>query len=132
MSKEIEKARLTAWNTAFGVTKRLNALLDNCVLSATDHDVNGWYSTLRQVDKELDCKMNDGQREKVNGALKGVHVKVQRQIKDNHRYGRIEISYDLYEELSNIEKMLRRIADNSGLLVPEKLSIFDTFGEEDE
>lgn len=132
-NEELDKLRLAAWNTAFGAVNRLNALFDQCVISATELNSFAWYMALKQIDKELDCKMNDEQRELVKKKFLLLRNKI---VNKNNpqaiRNQREQITVELYDDLDELEKTLRSIADKAGLLVPTKTSIFDTYGEGDD
>ena len=124
---ELEKLKLSAWNTAHGVTNRLNTLLDTTLLCASQLKIYDWFMILKQIDKELDCRMSNDQRKNIKKLFEETHnmihghYTINKTPKSTHSI--------LYDNLDKIEKELRRIANEQGLLVPSKNDSFEEWDD---
>jgi len=134
MDQEEKNLRLSMFNTAMGQMQRLNELFDACTnarFRLNKHGINVWYVSLTSINLEIDSKLSDEHRKKIKQELHEGNVIVQKFLSNTAWFQARGVPSIIVSKLEHIELLLRRFADQAGLLNPNKLSVMDTLFKED-
>lgn len=108
------------FNMAIAYLKSVDNILRLCLMHSMANDVYGWLSSLRALNRCLSVKMNEVESKKVMDKFKEIN----KEIKENNVSQ--ENLIKLLSSLDSLEIILRRVAQEKGMLLPGKEDITKT------
>lgn len=102
------------FNFALEFLKTIRVLLNICVESSAQMDLERWYKTLLALRRELYDDMSDKRKEEINEMQKQIHPQIQLHIRQRNT-GRLKvIPLDIYTKLDKFELTLRKVIKEKG------------------